>query len=455
MLKTSAEYYRSTGKIFDVDILSIMFSPSHFFDCLLTDAIMLYGSSLWNVQLQRVIMNGVISWNSSGWIIQSLWEFTYLWCVIKYTTYKEWPWVQTIFLVLHCLVVLMKQHSYAFYNGYLSEVYKRKKVLNAKLSQLHVTDAHSIASNIASNVKVDQFRGNQSPSSSIDMLDLSQLPDELQPNQLDQLTCLIQSEIDACAAELTLEASNTQRVTYPKNLSYYSYLEYLHFPTVVYELTYPRTTLINWHYVAEKTAAVVGLMAIMILVSQHWIYPVVMECNAMHTQQLSIAARLQEFPWILLRLVFPFMAEYLMVWYLIWDQILNLLAELTMFADRGFYGTWWNSTSWDGFSRDWNKPVHNFLRRHVYHSSISTFQLSRRNATLVTFLISGVVHELIMWCLFKKLRGYLLISQMLQLPLVGLSRTRLLKGRKTIGNVLFWMGIWAGPSVLSASYLIM
>lgn len=33
-----------------------------------------------------------------------------------------------------------------------------------------------------------------------------------------------------------------------------------------------------------------------------------------------------------------------MTWYLIWELIFNLLGELTLFADRGFYGDWWNST---------------------------------------------------------------------------------------------------------------
>lgn len=31
------------------------------------------------------------------------------------------------------------------------------------------------------------------------------------------------------------------------------------------------------------------------------------------------------------------------MWYLIWETILNILAELTYFADRSFYGPWWNS----------------------------------------------------------------------------------------------------------------
>lgn len=32
-----------------------------------------------------------------------------------------------------------------------------------------------------------------------------------------------------------------------------------------------------------------------------------------------------------------------MAWYLIWETILNTLAELTYFADRSFYDAWWNS----------------------------------------------------------------------------------------------------------------
>lgn len=139
---------------------------------------------------------------------------------------------------------------------------------------------------------------------------------------------------------------------------------------------------------------------------------------------------------------------------MIWECILNLLAELTFFADRAFYADWWNSISWDQFARDWNRPVHLFLLRHVYHSSISTFRVSKTSATLITFGLSALVHELVMWCIFKKLRGYLMLMQMMQLPLVSLSRVRWLKGRKTLGNLMFWMGICSGPSLLCSLYLV-
>jgi len=43
-------------------------------------------------------------------------------------------------------------------------------------------------------------------------------------------------------------------------------------------------------------------------------------------------------------------------------------------------------------------------------------KVDKHTATLVTFFLSACVHELVMWCIFKKLRGYLLFLQMCQLP---------------------------------------
>jgi len=191
----------------------------------------------------------------------------------------------------------------------------------------------------------------------------------------------------------------------------------------------------------------------MITVSQHFIFPVVLRSHEL--RQLPISERLKEFPWVLNDLLVPFMIEYMMVWYLIWECILNLLGELMRFSDRGFYGSWWNSVTWDQFARDWNKPVHSFLLRHVYHSSISVYHVSKSTATLITFFLSACVHELVMWCIFKKLRGYLLCMQMLQLPFVFLSRTRFFKDRDTLGNILFWMCIYTGPALCCSMYLIL
>ena len=277
--------------------------------------------------------------------------------------------------------------------------------------------------------------------------------DILDAKQIGALSSLLESEIESLSTELKGKCSTTSNY-YPQNLNLKDALGYIPLPTVVYELEYPRQERIDWFYVAEKAMATFGVIAVMTLVSQAYIYPIVMQTVAMKASGLPLAERIKEFPWILSDLLFPFMLEYLLAWYVIWECTLNLLAELTLFADRGFYADWWNSTSWDQFARDWNVPVHNFLLRHVYHSSISAWHVSKPTATLVTFLLSAVVHELVMYCIFKKLRGYLMVLQMSQLPLVMLARTRMMRERKILGNIMFWLGIFTAPSLLCSLYLI-
>ncbi|KAG0133999.1 MBOAT, membrane-bound O-acyltransferase family-domain-containing protein [Tuber indicum] len=444
ILKLAATSYKEQGRLFGIDILSMMFNPNNLIDCLLVDATMFWGSTLWCVPLQKAVAKGRISWERTGWVLQMVWEAVYLGAVIEYTLWKDWPWIQTVFVVLHCLVMLMKQHSYAFYNGHLSGVCGRLRSLERKLVELRALDTSE--SNARHHVRAG------SADSGVDIRGGSE--EELDSTQVEDFERAIMEEIAACNGELSsyVEDNDGPRVVYPQNLTWWNYFEYIHFPTVVYELVYPRTTTINWPYVLEKTTATFGVLGIMIVVSQHLILPVVLQTHTLRL--LPLSSRLQAFPYILLDLIFPFMIEYLMAWYLIWELILNALAELTFFADRGFYGPWWNSTTWDAFARDWNKPVHNFLLRHVYHSSISTWHVSRGTATVITFLLSAIVHELVMWSLFKRLRGYLLVAQMLQVPLVYASRTKLLKGRETLGNVIFWLGIYTGPSFLCSLYLI-
>ena len=43
--------------------------------------------------------------------------------------------------------------------------------------------------------------------------------------------------------------------------------------------------------------------------------------------------------------------------------------DITSFADREFYQDWWNSTTWDQFSRKWNKPVHVSRNHHKLPST--------------------------------------------------------------------------------------
>jgi sterol O-acyltransferase len=117
LTKVAAQNWRSTGSVLgNAEILHMM-TDRDLVVLGLTDGIMCLGT-LFGLGLQKMILNGYLSWNRSGWVVQNLWQTFYLFSVIAWTTYREWPWTHTVFIVLHVLVFVMKQHSYAFYNGY-------------------------------------------------------------------------------------------------------------------------------------------------------------------------------------------------------------------------------------------------------------------------------------------------------------------------------------------------
>ncbi|KAL8390126.1 hypothetical protein RB595_009304 [Gaeumannomyces hyphopodioides] len=438
--------------------------------------------------LQRAVLAGYLSRDKSGWIIQNVWQTLFIAGVVILTLVRNWPWSHTVFFVIHGIVMLMKQHSYAFYNGHLSTAYKNRADLILRLERLAKTaPARSPSSTQPSATAVSTSHlahppsvrnlierrssltprpsdvATDGPSTAEDKRgegDIDRIAEAIknkEPMDADQVGVfekVLRWEVDALTEELKGKATASERA-YPNNLTLWNQCEYNLLPTLVYELEYPRSHSVSWAYVAEKIAATVGIIFVMIMISQSSIYPVVMKTIEMKEMGVPLPERFRFFPWMLSELLFPFMLEYLLVWYLIWETILNGLGEACCFADRNFYGAWWNSVSWDQFARDWNRPVHNFLLRHVYHSSISALKVNKHTATFITFFLSALVHELVMWCIFKKLRGYLLVLQMCQVPLMALSRTRWLRDKATLGNMVFWFGIFTCPSVLCSLYLIL
>ena len=135
----------------------------------------------------------------------------------------------------------------------------------------------------------------------------------LDQDQIESFKRILQWEVDTLNGELKGKCSDTTNY-YPRNLNLGNFVDYIPLPTVVYELEYPRQDHINWHYVFEKTAATFGVIGVMIVVSQAFIYPVVITMLQMKEQGMPINERLKEFPWILSDLLFPFMLEYLLAW---------------------------------------------------------------------------------------------------------------------------------------------
>ena len=209
--------------------------------------------------------------------------------------------------------------------------------------------------------------------------------EKLEVKKADSIDKIVQKEerkhkilksIEFCQYEINMQSTTTM---FPDNITICDYFMYSMFPTLVYQIEYPRTEKIKWDYVCNKLAAIFGVFFLMIVIAEYYIFPIAVE--TIKLKDLLLQDKIVKYPYIYLDLVIPFLVMILLAFYIIWDAILNCIAELTRFGDREFYGEWWNSVSWDQFAKDWNTPVHRFLLRHVYHSSISAFHVSKYTAT--------------------------------------------------------------------------
>lgn len=392
-------YHLHYGNLINSEIFRLMCKD--LLKVALTDLVM-YLSMYTSVLIQLLIKYKIIKWKNSGFILQSIFEVLLLWYPVHYADKVNFPWIAQIFIMLHSVVMLMKVHSYAFFNGYLWEITEE-----LKFSSLFIKKREKLPENII----------------------LS-----------------LENSIEFCNSEIESQK-------FPQNISLVNFFEYSVFPVLVYQSTYPRTDKIRKGYLSVKVLGIFGIIMLIIAISQYKLYPIVLHClNIQKTKPFFY--RLKVYPFILIETIPPFLIVYLLTFYLIWELILNAIAELSRFADREFYGYWWNSIDWNEYARDWNVPVHKFLLRHVYHSSISAFKVNKTSATFFTFFLSSLVHEFAMYVIFKKIRFYLLLLQMSQLSLVQLSKTKWMRGKNVLGNCIFWFGIVFGPSLMCTMYLV-
>ncbi|KAF1832193.1 MBOAT-domain-containing protein [Decorospora gaudefroyi] len=391
----------------------------------LVDGAMVLSTAL-SLPLQTLFLKGgALRWKGSGMAIQSIYQVLWLAFWTTYPFIRDWSWTAQVFFTLHLLAIFMKMHSYAFYNGHLSETLRR-------LNDLDTPERASKAAAV------------RYPSSRTHLHEMPQSPSQREPQDTNA------EYVSQLREDLAFElASPLGRVSYPNNLTFYNFVDFIFCPTLCYELEYPRNANIRWLEVFYKSLAVFGCIFLMVITAEEFILPV-LDASALRLYNSDNA---MDFALILGetigRLLFPFMITFLLVFLVIFEYILGVFAEITRFADRQFYADWWNSCDWLEFSREWNMPVHHFFRRHVY--SASKNHMSRPLATTITFLISALAHELVMGCITRKFRGYGFIAMMLQMPIVLLQRSKWVRGRTLLNNVLFWCSMILGLSMVSMS----
>ncbi|KIM44708.1 hypothetical protein M413DRAFT_442663 [Hebeloma cylindrosporum] len=482
----------------------------------LSDAVLVLSTGIC-VPFAWAMKNGWIRHYWTRVILQHLLQSSILFGAISWTFNRNWPWVQSGFLTLHSLVMVMKMHSYITVNAQLQQIAEQADYLYPQL--VEATESvggwdKAVAVASARQAELDpQLNSSQrstppngssntyestpigtptvpegSATSFVDVKTANALRKRLLTVAAESKTASVRDEdvgaratrrlpvkdypepprmvrqedrsevlnphplvmhpdpqISDMAKDYTelqneLVSSGPTYVKWPENITWKNFAVYQLIPTLVYELEYPRTNRIRPVYVFEKTVATFGTFALLYTVTESFILP-----YTPHADQSFLRS--------LLDLALPFMMAYLLLFYIIFECICNGFAELAYFADRQFYEDWWNSTSWDEFSRKWNKPVYAFLLRHVYAATIMSYRVSRTTAMFVTFLISACAHELVMTVVTRKFRMYLFTLQLIQIPLIVLGRIPAVKRNRLMGNVVFWLGLYAGFPLLCVAYV--
>jgi diacylglycerol O-acyltransferase-1 len=176
---------------------------------------------------------------------------------------------------------------------------------------------------------------------------------------------------------------------YPQNITLENLTYFWWAPTMVYQPVYPRSPRIRWVFVTKRMAECFALNVFMWVASAQYAAPVLR--NSLDKMvSLDLAAVLER----LMKLSTISLVIWLAGFFALFQSFLNALAEVMRFGDREFYTDWWNSPSVGAYWRTWNKPVYQFMKRHVFSPLVGR-GWSAGQASIAVFVFSGILHELL------------------------------------------------------------
>ena len=173
-------------------------------------------------------------------------------------------------------------------------------------------------------------------------------------------------------------------IIYPNNLTIKNLYYFMFAPTLCYELNFPRSTCIRKGFLCRRLGEIFVIGSLQYCLSQQWILPILRTLDR-PLNQYSLLENTER----LLRLALPNHLIWLLLFYVYFHSVLNLLAELLRFGDRLFYRDWWNATDLYEFWNRWNTAVHDFCKRHIYSPLVNHFGFSKSVSSLVVFIISA------------------------------------------------------------------
>jgi len=227
-----------------------------------------------------------------------------------------------------------------------------------------------------------------------------------------------------------------ERMTFtikPYEPSFFHAVYYFLAPTLVFQLSYPRTPRVRLGFVLRRFLELIFVSVVLLFMADQYVRPTLTNSIA-HIQSGAILPLLER----VLKLAVPNLVMWLLIFYAIFHSYLNLLAELLRFGDRLFYRDWWNSADMGEYWRLWNRPVHDWLAKHIYCVA-TRHGVSSNVAKLLVFLVSALLHEVLISIPCHMVGYYAFLGMLAQVPSVYFSQllNKIVKN-PVIGNVMFW-----------------
>lgn len=167
----------------------------------------------------------------------------------------------------------------------------------------------------------------------------------------------------------------------------------------------------------------------------------------------------------------PNTMTWILMFIIVFHLGLNILAELTYFADRQFYKvkinfspfwllnyqSWWNCKNLEEYWRFWNLPVHSWFIRHLYNPLIKK-GCNKKIAGFLIFLVSAIGHEYII-SIAVGTPSYWIFSGMLAQFFVIVIERKTLRAfgleNSPFGNFSFWVSfcILGQPTLIFTYYV--
>ncbi|GAB0086907.1 O-acyltransferase [Sergentomyia squamirostris] len=235
-------------------------------------------------------------------------------------------------------------------------------------------------------------------------------------------------------------------VKYPQNLHLKDLFYFLCAPTLCYELNFPRKHEIRKQFLLKRTLEVIIGVNVVLALVQQWMIPSVQN-SLIPFSNMDLPHTTER----LLKLAVPNHLVWLCFFYLTFHSFLNLLGEITQFADRNFYSDWWNADCINTFWRCWNIPVHRWCVRHVY-VPIITMGFSQSTASNVVFFVSAIFHEYLVSIPLRIFKIWAFMGMMAQIPLARLSNHVKERFGPRWGNIIVWSSLIIGQPLAIMMY---